>query len=148
MRIWKPMVEEIHTLETKGLASSNPNNPPTNDQDPSSMDMSSLPNKQQPECLRTSGNLTVINEQNEPNAPLWDHEKQSRPGYQIPQPTMDRAFSNIMPYPRPTFEAGGVGPVSLTLGLRQNAEHVQQLQQHEHQLRQRFGGQLIHDFVG
>ncbi|KAL4591534.1 hypothetical protein LXL04_004503 [Taraxacum kok-saghyz] len=149
VRIWKPMVEEIHTLETKGLADShtNTNNPPTDNQD-----MSSLPNKQQPESSRNSGTLTMINGQNEPNGQLWDdHEKRSRPEYQIPQPpTMDRSFTSIMAYPRTTFEGSGVGvgPVSLTLGLRQNAEHVQQLQQHEHQLRQRFGGQLIHDFVG
>lgn len=150
VRIWKPMVEEIHTLETKGLVDSNTNtnNPPTDDQDTSRMDMSSLTNKQQPECSRNSGSLIMINGQNEPNGQLWEHEKRSRPEFQIPQTTMDRSFTNIMPYPRTTFEAGGVGPVSLTLGLRQNAEHVQQLQQHEHQLRQRFGGQLIHDFVG
>ncbi|KAI3716545.1 hypothetical protein L1987_67493 [Smallanthus sonchifolius] len=150
VRIWKPMVEEIHTLETKGLANSDPNHPPTDhDQDTSrNMDMGSLPNKQQqPKCLRTSGTLT-INNQNEPNAQLWDHEKRSRPDYQTPQPSMDPSFANIMPYPRNAFEAGGLGPVSLTLGLRQNAEHGQQLQQHEHQLRQRFGGQLIHDFAG
>lgn len=151
VRIWKPMVEEVHTLETKGLADSNSNNPPTAGQEPTRMDMSSMTNKQlQPECSRTSGTLTMINGPNEPHEQIWDHEKRSRPEYQnIPQATMDhRSFTNIMPYPRPTFEAGGVGPVSLTLGLRQNAEHVQQLQQHEHQLRQRFGGQLIHDFVG
>lgn len=150
VRIWKPMVEEIHTLETKGLADSNTNNPPTDGQDTSRMDMGSMTNKQQPECSRNSGTLTMINGQNEPNnEQLWDHEKRSRLEYQIPPPaaTMDRSFTSMMPYPRTTFEAG-VGPVSLTLGLRQNAEHVQQLQQHEHQLRQRFGGQLIHDFVG
>lgn len=146
MRIWKPMVEEIHTLETKGLADTNSNNPQTDGQETSQMDMSSLTNKQQPECSRTSGTLTT---QNETSVPQWDHEKQPRPDYhQIPPATLDRSFTHLLPYPRATFEAGGVGPVSLTLGLRQNAEHVQQLQQHEHQLRQRFGGQLIHDFVG
>ncbi|GKC80102.1 BEL1-like homeodomain protein 8, partial [Tanacetum coccineum] len=145
VRIWKPMVEEIHTLETKGLADSNSTNPQTDGQDTSQMDISSLTNKQQPECSRTSGTLT----QNETNVSQWDHEKQSRPDYHhIPPATMDRPFTHLIPYPRTTFEAGGVGPVSLTLGLRQNAEHVQQLQQHEHQLRQRFGGQLIHDFAG
>ncbi|KAJ9555507.1 hypothetical protein OSB04_010121 [Centaurea solstitialis] len=150
VRIWKPMVEEIHTLETKGLADSNTNNPPTDGQDSTRMDhVSSLSNKQQqqPECSRNSGTLTMINGQNEPNEQPWDHEKRSRPEYPIPPAAMDRPFTSIVPYPRATFE-GGVGPVSLTLGLRQNAEHVQQLQQHEHQLRQRFGGQLIHDFVG
>lgn len=139
------MVEEIHTLETKGLANSNSNNPPTDGQDTSHMDIGSLTNKQQAEGLRTSETLTMVNSQNEQ---LWDHEKRSRSEYHIPEPTMDRSFTNIMPYPRTTFEASGMGPVSLTLGLRQNAEHVQQLQQHEQQLRQRYGGQLVHDFVG
>lgn len=141
------MVEEIHTLETKGLANSNSNsnNPPTDGQDTSHMDIGSLTNKQQADGLRTSETLTMVNSQNEQ---LWDHEKRSRSDYHIPEPTMDRSFTNIMPYPRTTFEAGGMGPVSLTLGLRQNAEHVQQLQQHEQQLRQRYGGQLVHDFVG
>ncbi|XP_076957570.1 BEL1-like homeodomain protein 8 [Bidens hawaiensis] len=145
VRIWKPMVEEIHTLETKGLANSNSNNPPTDSQDTSHMDIGSLTNKQQAEGLRTSETLTMVNSQNEQ---LWDHEKRSRSDYHIPEPTMDRSFTNIMPYQRTTFEASGMGPVSLTLGLRQNAEHVQQLQQHEQQLRQRYGGQLVHDFVG
>ncbi|KAL8255614.1 hypothetical protein R6Q59_030681 [Mikania micrantha] len=148
VRIWKPMVEEIHTLETKGLANTNPSNPPADGQDTSHMGMGSLPDKQQHDSLRTSATLTMINHENEPNDQLLDHEKRSRPDYQIHQSNMDRAFTDIMTYPPATFEAGGVGPVSLTLGLRQNAEHVQQLQQHEHQLRQRFGGQLIHDFVG
>ncbi|XP_076909383.1 BEL1-like homeodomain protein 8 [Bidens hawaiensis] len=142
VRIWKPMVEEIHTLETKGLADSTANKPLTDGQDTSRVNTGSMTNKQQPECLRTSGALTMINSQNEPNEQLWDH------GKRIAQATMDRSFANMVPYPRTAFEAGGVGPVSLTLGLWQNAEHVQQMQQHEHQFRQHFGGQLIHDFVG
>ncbi|KAJ0670649.1 putative transcription factor Homeodomain-TALE-BEL family [Helianthus annuus] len=148
VRIWKPMVEEIHTLETKGLATSSSNKPLADGQDTSRVDMGSMTNKQQPESSRTSGALTVTNGQNEPNEQLWNQEKRARPDYQIPQATMDRSFTNMMPYPRAAFEAGGVGPVSLTLGLWQNAEHVQQLQQHEHQFRQHFGGHLIHDFVG
>nr|XP_043613116.1 BEL1-like homeodomain protein 8 [Erigeron canadensis] len=150
VRIWKPMVEEIHSLETKGLADSNTNNStPADCQETTRMDTSSVANKQAAESSRNSGPLTILNGQNAPNEQLWDHDKQrSRQDYQIPPATLDRTFTSIIPYSRTTFEAGGVGPVSLTLGLRQNAEHVQQLQQHEHQLRQRFGGQLIHDFVG
>ncbi|MFS8011746.1 putative transcription factor Homeodomain-TALE-BEL family [Helianthus anomalus] len=140
VRIWKPMVEEIHTLETKGLAEASSSHPQSNGQDPNWMDMSSLSNTQQPpECSRNPSvnvNLTA----DEPHDQLRDHEKQARAEYQIPLSGMDRLMS-IMPYPRATFDATGLGPVSLTLGLRQNAEHVQQLQQH-------FGGQLIHDFVG
>ncbi|KAK9079127.1 hypothetical protein SSX86_000797 [Deinandra increscens subsp. villosa] len=152
VRIWKPMVEEIHTLETKGLANSSSNKTQPDGQDTTRVETGSMTNKQQPECSRTSGALTTINGENQPpNEQVWDHEKRSRPDYdhQIPQAAMDRSFTNMMPYPRTAFETGGVGPVSLTLGLWQNAEHVQQLQQHGHdQFRQHFGGQLIHDFVG
>lgn len=130
------MVEEIHTLETKGLAE--PNQP--DGQEPNRIEMGSLPNSQQQEYSRNNGILTVVNDHDQSN----DHEKQAtdRPEYNQMQAltSMDRLM-NIIPYPRATFDASGLGPVSLTLGLRQNAEHVQQLQQH-------FGGQLIHDFVG
>ncbi|KAK1409937.1 hypothetical protein QVD17_36468 [Tagetes erecta] len=146
VRIWKPMVEEIHALETKGLADQpNSSQPQSDGQDPGSwnMDMMSpLSNTQPPQCSRNL-NVNIENSNvNEPLDQLRDHEKQARPEYQnnIPLSGMDRLMS-IMPYPRATFDATGLGPVSLTLGLRQNAEHVQQLQQH-------FGGQLIHDFVG
>ncbi|XP_076916702.1 BEL1-like homeodomain protein 8 [Bidens hawaiensis] len=140
VRIWKPMVEEIHTLETKGLAEANSSHPQPDGQDPNWMDMSSLSNTQPPECSRNPG-VNVNSTVDESHGHLRDHEKQPRPDqYDIPLSGMDRLMS-IMPYPRATFDATGLGPVSLTLGLRQNAEHVQQLQKH-------FGGQLIHDFVG
>ncbi|KAI3722043.1 hypothetical protein L2E82_33067 [Cichorium intybus] len=136
VRIWKPMVEEIHTLETKGLTETNSTNPQPDGQESNRMDTGSLTNSQ-PEYSRNNEIVTV----NEPNDhQLQDHEKQARPEYQMPLTNMDRLMS-VMPYQRATFDASGLGPVSLTLGLRQNAEHVQQLQQH-------FGGQLIHDFVG
>ncbi|KAK9061557.1 hypothetical protein SSX86_018739 [Deinandra increscens subsp. villosa] len=148
VRIWKPMVEEIHALETKSLqAELNSSHPqPPDGQDPGSwnMDMSSLSNTQPPECSRNPGvNINITADK--PSCTQLsdnDHEKQAaaRPEYQnLPLSGMDRLMT-IMPYPRATFDATGLGPVSLTLGLRQNAEHVQQLQQH-------FGGQLIHDFV-
>ncbi|XP_076937380.1 BEL1-like homeodomain protein 8 [Bidens hawaiensis] len=140
VRIWKPMVEEIHTLETKGLAEANSSHPQPDGQDPNWMDMSSLSNTQPPECSRNPG-VNINSTVDESHGHLRDHEKQPRPDqYNIPLSGMDRLMS-IMPYPRATFDATGLGPVSLTLGLRQNAEHVQQLQQ-------QFGGQLIHDFVG
>ncbi|XP_076957550.1 BEL1-like homeodomain protein 8 [Bidens hawaiensis] len=140
VRIWKPMVEEIHTLETKGLTEANSSHPQPDGQDPNWMDMSSLSNTQPPECSRNPG-VNVNSTVDESHGHLLDHEKQPRPDqYDIPLSGMDRLMS-IMPYPRATLDATGLGPVSLTLGLRQNAEHVQHLQQH-------FGGQLIHDFVG
>nr|GEU37557.1 BEL1-like homeodomain protein 8 [Tanacetum cinerariifolium] len=118
------MVEEIHTLETKGMTGQNSTNPQSECQDPSRMDISLLSNTQPPECSRNTG-VTVDG----PTDQLRDHEKLARPEYQIPLSNMDRLMS-IMPYPQTTFDATGLGPVSLTLGLRQNAEHVQQLQQH------------------
>ncbi|XP_071706039.1 BEL1-like homeodomain protein 8 isoform X2 [Rutidosis leptorrhynchoides] len=133
VRIWKPMVEEIHTLETKALAEPNSTNPQLEgDQDPTRMDNGSLP-----ECSRNNG---VSLAANEPSDHVRNYEKLARTEYQIPLHNMDR-FMSVVPYPSATFDASGLGPVSLTLGLRQNAEHVQQMRQH-------FGGQLIHDFVG
>ncbi|KAI3748230.1 hypothetical protein L6452_11179 [Arctium lappa] len=142
VRIWKPMVEEIHTLETKGLAEPNSTNPPpAGHQDPSSrMDMTSFSNMQPPDQSCSRNPDTTRDEPPNDQLQQQDQEKLGRPEYQIPLASMDRLMS-IMPYPRATFDASGLGPVSLTLGLRQNAENVQQLQQH-------FGGQLIHDFVG
>ncbi|KAL8247307.1 hypothetical protein R6Q59_008523 [Mikania micrantha] len=141
VRIWKPMVEEIHALETKGLAEPNSSHPQSG-QDPGWMDISSLSNTQTQECSRNPGvNVNLTADKSHDHQIIQDHEKLARPEYQnISLSGMDRLMST-MPYPRATFDATGLGPVSLTLGLRQNAEHVQQLQQH-------FGGQLIHDFVG
>ncbi|XP_012064775.1 BEL1-like homeodomain protein 3 [Jatropha curcas] len=152
VRVWKPMVEEIHMLETKGLAETNQTF--MNDVDGKSTDGStSQPDREQPSnnvaasCtvnkqLKCSGGV---------NAEQWNQKKRARVELQVPT-SMDGAVMNFLPYQRSGIEIGGIGAVSLTLGLRHGVENAQQqhtqLQQHENQLRLRFGGQMIHDFVG
>ncbi|KAM7522375.1 hypothetical protein LguiA_012277 [Lonicera macranthoides] len=154
VRVWKPMVEEIHTLETKGLAEQNPNaaradpklpseggSHPSHDQPLNRFHISSMPNEQ----LEYSGIGSSINTRDEQGQELW---KRSRVECQIPGPPMDGSFMGFVPYQRGGLEIGGLGAVSLTLGLRQSAESSQQQLQQEHQIRRHFGGQMIHDFVG
>ncbi|GFZ12811.1 BEL1-like homeodomain 8 [Actinidia rufa] len=126
VRLWKPMVEEIHMLETKGLAEPNSNAGKTDGQPTSAGDGPSCPND------------------DHPSVEQWNQEKRSRVECQVPAAMDGGSLLGFVPYHRSALEIGGLGPVSLTLGLRQSAESVQQ----EHQIRQHFGGQMIHDFVG
>ncbi|KAG6629448.1 hypothetical protein CIPAW_14G085300 [Carya illinoinensis] len=131
VRVWKPMVEEIHMLETKGLADAN-QNPSKNDKN-SAVEGSAL----------STGRGR--------SAEQWNQEKRSRIDCQIPT-SMDGSSMGFMPYQRNGLESSGPGAVSLTLGLRHGAENAQhqqpQLQQQEdHLIRREFGG-MIHEFVG
>ncbi|XP_062172703.1 BEL1-like homeodomain protein 8 isoform X3 [Alnus glutinosa] len=128
VRVWKPMVEEIHMLETKGVAE-----PIKNDGSSAAEGSSQL-----------SQSLS-INKRLECSSEEWNQEKRSRMDCEIGR-NMDGSLMGFLPY-QPS------GAVSLTLGLRHGAENVQhqqqQLQQQqEDQLRQQFGGRMIHDFVG
>ncbi|XAR59723.1 hypothetical protein NMG60_11015670 [Bertholletia excelsa] len=152
VRVWKPMVEEIHMLETKGLAETSSNagrnerkitteraSRPNPDQPINNLGMTATSSGKQTECMLDGQNTES-----------WNQEKRSRVECQI----SDGTLMGFMPYQRSGFEMGGVGAVSLTLGLRQSAETAQQQHQHhhqfqqEHEFRQHFGGQMIHDFVG
>lgn len=120
VRVWKPMVEEIHMLETKGLAEK---------------DLNST----QLECSPMASS---------DDAQEWSEEKRSRT---LEAFTQLSSSETISPYPYQTNDIGELGPVSLTLGLRHTADTTQQQQQSQvpdKHLRQRFGGQMIYDFVG
>ncbi|TKY67195.1 hypothetical protein E2542_SST10087 [Spatholobus suberectus] len=81
----------------------------------------------------------------------WNQEKRSKLECQITTtpPSMDGTVMGFMPYRRGGLEVGGLGSVSLTLGLRHGVEGVQQQQlQQEEELRRWCGGHMIHDFVG
>ncbi|PQQ19209.1 hypothetical protein Pyn_01280 [Prunus yedoensis var. nudiflora] len=78
--------------------------------------------------------------------------KRSRIECQVPS-SMDGGLMGFVPYQRSGLEVGGLGAVSLTLGLRHGVESAQQqqqqqLQQQEDQLRRQLGSQMIRDFVG
>lgn len=159
------MVEEIHSLETKGLAevgqshgkhdgnsaiegSSRPSNIQISSNNPGTTSMMS--NKQF-ECSLV-GNIDGPSGEQRSN-----HEKRSRLECQVPT-SMAGALAGFVPYQRGGLEVGGLGAVSLTLGLRHGVESAQQhnhhhqqqqqLRQQEDQLRRQLGGQMIHDFVG
>ncbi|KAF2292154.1 hypothetical protein GH714_014663 [Hevea brasiliensis] len=152
------MVEEIHMLETKGLAenrirgnldgnSAEGASQQNQEQSANNMGADSMLNKQL-ECSGT-GSSAGCGEQL--HAEQWNQEKRSRTELQVPT-SMEGSVMNFLPYQRNSgIDIGGLGAVSLTLGLRHGVENAQQhqhpqLQQHEDQLRRQFGGQMIHDY--
>ncbi|KAK9279265.1 hypothetical protein L1049_012944 [Liquidambar formosana] len=160
VRVWKPMVEEIHTLETKGSAETDLNSGkndgisisegssrPNGSQALNKLSMNASTEKRMECCGVGSSAGTADGLGGE----QWNQEKRLRVEGQITA-SMDGSLMGFMPYQRNGLEIGGIGTVSLTLGLRHSAESTQQqqqqLQRQEHLLRQHFGGQMIHDFVG
>ncbi|GAV62647.1 Homeobox_KN domain-containing protein/POX domain-containing protein [Cephalotus follicularis] len=159
VRVWKPMVEEIHMLETKGSAEVNRNT--SKNEGKLTAEGTSRPNSRQPmnklginamseTQLEYSGMDNLVGIGDGLGVDQWTHEKRSRVECQVPA-SMDRSVMGFVPYQRGGVEIGGLGAVSLTLGLRhgvESAHQQQQLKQQEDQLRRQFGGPMIHDFVG
>lgn len=157
------MVEEIHSLETKGVAeigqshgkhdgnsATEGSSRSSNDQiNPNNLGATTMMSNKQLECSSV-GNIHGPNGEQRSN-----HEKRSRLECQVPT-SMAGALVGFVPYQRGGLEVGGLGAVSLTLGLRHGVESAQQHHQHqqqqlrqqEDQLRRQLGGQMIHDFVG
>ncbi|KAE8722796.1 kiwellin-like [Hibiscus syriacus] len=81
------------------------------------------------------------------------HEKHSSMDFRISS-SMDGSLISFTPHDQSRLETGGLGAVSLTLGLKHGVEsaevfqHQLQYQPHEYQLRGQFGGRMIHEFVG
>ncbi|WCJ40999.1 BEL1-like homeodomain 8 [Euphorbia peplus] len=160
VRVWKPMVEEIHLLETKGMAETSRS---CGNNGGKSTESTSQPNFEQP--MSNVGSRCMMNKQLECSGSSggsgeqmhneeWNQDKRSRIEYEVPS-NMDGSVMNILPYQRSGIDIGSIGAVSLTLGLRHSVDINVQQQQHtqlqgheDHQLRRRFGGQMIHDFVG
>ncbi|XP_027346014.1 BEL1-like homeodomain protein 8 [Abrus precatorius] len=170
VRVWKPMVEEIHMLETKGAAEAHQNTSKNNDQVASASEGSNQPKvdhqpvnkfgthaharaiaEKQFQCLEMGSSSSAGNEENiGMDGEQWNEEKRSKLECQInTTPSLDGTVMGFMPYRRGGLEVGGIGSVSLTLGLRHGVEGVQQQQLHqEDELRRQFGGHMIRDFVG
>ncbi|XP_027908975.1 BEL1-like homeodomain protein 8 isoform X2 [Vigna unguiculata] len=167
VRVWKPMVEEIHMLETKGAAEAHhqgsnksdqvasacegSSNQPKSDQPVSRFHTHAIPEKQF-QCLEMGSSSSAGGNEEHigMNEEQWNQEKRSKLECQIAAtPNMEGTVMGFMPYRRGALEVGGLGSVSLTLGLRHSVEGVQQQQlQQEEELRRQFGGHMIHDFVG
>lgn len=146
VRIWKPMVEEIHVLETKGLAEPSLQTGKAHE-NPAFENAGHQYENQQ---TNNFSGMHSSRSRDGLSAEFWNQEKQSRVECQIPG-TMDQgSLMSFLPYQHGGLEIGtGLGAVSLTLGLRQSAESAQLLQQQQQEhYRQHFDGQMIHDFVG
>ncbi|KAJ7947838.1 BEL1-like homeodomain protein 8 [Quillaja saponaria] len=140
VRVWKPMVEEIHMLETKGLADTNQNSSkkdgssaiecisqPRVDQPPYRFGMQETPDKQL-ECLEMGSLVCTGNGEGLHSENPWNQEKRPKLECQI-TPNMDRSLIGFLPYQRGGLDIGGLGSVSLTLGLRHGVESAQHQQQ-------------------
>uniref|UniRef100_A0A803M3H1 Homeobox domain-containing protein n=1 Tax=Chenopodium quinoa TaxID=63459 RepID=A0A803M3H1_CHEQI len=162
VRLWKPMVEEIHMLETKGSSrsESNSNNSvmsiieknrqatAANQSGCKSSPLNPVCDKQL-ECLGPSSSLERSRGEPINTEQLFQNQKCSRlESHQVPT-SIDSSFIGFLPYQRRGLELGGIGAVSLTLGLRHGSETTQQQLQHQFIPQgMPFGGHVIHDFSG
>lgn len=168
VRVWKPMVEEIHMLETKGMAEMNNKSHGMRDGS-STLEKTAgwTSSERQPlknhgvtnemashhlQCLgvdSSSGNRNGLGCGDQ----QWDQGKQSKLDNGV-QSNMEGELMGFVPYQASAAEVGGLGAVSLTLGLRhrvESAHHEQQrhqMQQQDDQLIRHYGSEMIHDFVG
>ncbi|KAK4255123.1 hypothetical protein QN277_008160 [Acacia crassicarpa] len=150
VRVWKPMVEEIHMLETKGLTIEKDTQNAGKSEGPCPIEGGHQPRGDQPlrsnqlQCVesRVDEEMVAVAEL---NSQQWNQEKRSTLGCHV-TPSTDGTLMGFVPYRRAEVEVGGAGPVSLTLALKHG--DVEAIQQHHHQLSRHFGGHLINDFVG
>ncbi|KAK7257690.1 hypothetical protein RIF29_31843 [Crotalaria pallida] len=148
VRVWKPMVEEIHMLETKDAttvaANQNQNNSNKNEGT---------------SCASEGSSSRKFEEKGLNEEEQWNQEKRSRLECGMTSSMDHGTLMGFMPYRHGGVGGGGLGSVSLTLGLMHGVEDVQyqqqqqqlqqqQQQQQQQQLRPPFGGHMIHDFVG
>ncbi|XP_039037559.1 BEL1-like homeodomain protein 8 isoform X2 [Hibiscus syriacus] len=162
VRVWKPMVEEIHMLESKGLEASNQNSIKTDTKSTTAITI--RPNEEQSinsSCINTTSdkqlacsNMAIAGiTEGAYDAERRYHEKHSSMDFRISS-SMDGSLISFTPHDQSRLETGGLGAVSLTLGLKHGVEsaevfqHQLQYQPHEYQLRGKFGGRMIHEFVG
>ncbi|KAK8957655.1 BEL1-like homeodomain protein 9 [Platanthera zijinensis] len=141
VRLWKPMVEEIHSLETKGMAGMDLNSS-IKSLDKSAVDQRSDGQQSKP-AVGGSESGELIIEKSARCAEPWHPDKRSR----MEECAMDAAGLMSFAY-QGAMDIGGLGAVSLTLGLRQGEGLQQHQQRQEEQQLRRFGHQMLHDFVG
>ncbi|PIA37303.1 hypothetical protein AQUCO_03000120v1 [Aquilegia coerulea] len=151
VRVWKPMVEEMHMLESNGCAETELNSSESNQKpDPNIIGQMSNQSSNKLQIDHVSDNQQQYTSGDAMHAEdgghtedagifeQWSREKRSRMECQTTG--VDGDLIGFHPYHR------GLGAVSLTLGLRHSTD--QQQHQREHQLRRHYGSQMIHDFVG
>ncbi|KAJ0966609.1 hypothetical protein J5N97_023526 [Dioscorea zingiberensis] len=147
VRLWKPMVEEIHMLETKGMAEMNLNSGNKNDGKMAvnnEQGSGAQSSKHSSDC---SSMVSPVNDESYRSLEQWHREKRSRMENCIVPGNID---SGLMSFYHGGMEMAGLGAVSLTLGLRHSdgaAGAVHQPPPQQQQMTRHFGNQLVHDFV-
>ncbi|KAL3618590.1 hypothetical protein CASFOL_037672 [Castilleja foliolosa] len=152
VRVWKPMVEEIHMLETKGMVVDTGSDGKTTeiaDCDQANY-TGQCSNTYTPRTSKMPDNYSThpdpSSKYTTPST-LWNQEKRSRIEYHGPTRVFDEASMGFVGSHCGGVEMTGMGAVSLTLGLRQSAENGQR-QPDRHHLRHHYGNHIIRDFVG
>ncbi|KAG6538518.1 BEL1-like homeodomain protein 8 [Zingiber officinale] len=148
VRLWKPMIEEIHMLETKGMGGMDLNS--TNPRSAKSMTddgtCSASNSKLQPQHIGGPISCTsmdpVFNNESCRNLEPWQGDKRSRVEECEMLAGMDDGLMSFATYQR-AMDIGGIEAVSLTLGLKHEGG-----QQNPQQQMRPFGTQMFHDFVG
>lgn len=121
------MVEEIHLLETKGLAEESSHMTTNKGRENMASGCASHQYDYNHPANRLSGTNAFTNSDDRREG-FWNQEKRSRIECHIPV-SIEGSLMSFLPYQQQQdgFEIGaGHGNVSLTLGLRQNAVSVQQ----------------------
>lgn len=156
VRVWKPMVEEVHMLD-KNTTGTNENsnrnegtsgteggscNQPKMDKTVNGFFMHSIPENQIQDMefgssIDRNADESALNE-----AEQWREEKRSKLDCEMSS-RMDGTLMDFLPYRHSGHDVGGsLGSVSLTLGLRHGVEGVQHQEgqfRHHHHL----GGQFV-----
>ncbi|ONK54770.1 uncharacterized protein A4U43_UnF11710 [Asparagus officinalis] len=149
VRLWKPMVEEIHMLESKGMAEMDLNSSNKNDRksimdnirgQPLSDQGSESQSNKKFDC--SSMDPIAHDSSSISNMEQWHREKRSRMEECTVAGGIDGGLMSFG-YQGGMMDVGGLGSVSLTLGLQHNEDAQQQEQQMRH-----FGSHMLHDFVG
>lgn len=149
VRLWKPMVEEIHMLETKGVpdteinSSNSKMSPIVNNRQQDSGNQPGFQSKQF-ECSGSSSSMqgTSSAEMTAPHL-LQKHPRTETHRQQIPTTSMDDgSFVGFLPFQRRGLEIGANAAVSLTLGLRHGSETTQQLQHQFQPQEMHFAGHI------
>ncbi|KAK9124222.1 hypothetical protein Sjap_013824 [Stephania japonica] len=144
VRVWKPMVEEMHMLETKNATDTdqdlNKGAHPKPNASSSVVHYSTQP-KTSSECPTAE---PIPNSEPGRGFEQWAAlDKRSQMNCQVPNDG-NLGLMSVVPY-----HQSGLGAVSLTLGLRHSTDGLEQRQvQQEHPLSRHYGNHMFQNFVG
>ncbi|KAK9168739.1 hypothetical protein Syun_000879 [Stephania yunnanensis] len=143
VRVWKPMVEEMHMLDTKNVTDTGQDSNKSIHPKPNA---SSSAGHYSTHAKTSSEFPTAVPiSSSEPGRGYeqWAAlDKRSQMNCQVPNDG-NLGLMSIVPY-----HQSGLGAVSLTLGLRHSTDGSEQRQQQEHPLSRHYGDHMFQNYVG